>query len=198
MKAARGLEEAARRLRKLSDPETVRGVDPKRRPKSQARQEGGASGELAPEVDALRSLLESLEGGRFLDLGCGGGERAVAARDLGWDVTAVDESLELMPAEAGIDWVEADPRAFEAVGYECVCVAGLLHRLEPDGQRELLRRCAGTPTIVESREGDLDEGGFPHGSGVGFLVGRKSRAAAYDGSEILPVRLIFVSLGRRP
>lgn len=149
LKAARGLEEVARRLRKLAGPDAVRsGVKPA--DSVEAFEEERRVREVNVR-EAMRVMLGSLKHGKFLDMGCDDGELALIARDLGWDVTATDDSFTKMPAAVGVEWVQADARAFEVEGYECVCLAGLLYRLELSEQLDLLRRCAGTPTIIEAR-----------------------------------------------
>ena len=48
--------------------------------------------------------------GRLLDLGCGTGAHAVAFRDVGWDVTGVDASRDMLrrARSRGLDVVQAD------------------------------------------------------------------------------------------
>jgi SAM-dependent methyltransferase len=77
----------------------------------------------APE---LTGVLESLHAGRALDLACGAGRHARWLAAHGWDVTAVDlsiEPVETEPAE-GVHWVRADlerhefpiePRAWDLI-----------------------------------------------------------------------------------
>ena len=97
-------------------------------------------------------LLGTLTPGRLLDLGCGHGKFSLIANDLGWSVTAVDARTERMPRSEGIEWVEADVRSFlfDATEFSCICVLGLLYHLELQDQIDLLARCSGVPTIVDT------------------------------------------------
>lgn len=122
--------------------------------------------------DVFLGSLKELQTGRLLDLGCGKGGFALAARDLGWSVTAVDHSLEAMPSAPGIDWVHADVRKFGIGSYECIRLFGALYSLGLSEQLDLLQRCSGSPTIIEARsaskpgheergyEGRMVEGSF--------------------------------------
>ena len=51
---------------------------------------------------------------------------------------------------AGIRWIEGDVRTFDVSGYDCIALLGLLYHLGLADQRGLLRRCAGTPTILDT------------------------------------------------
>ncbi|MDN5698084.1 MAG: methyltransferase domain-containing protein, partial [Rubrobacter sp.] len=95
--------------------------------------------------------LKELEPGGLLDLGCGKGGFALAARNLGWSVTAVDYSLEAMPSAPGVDWVHADVRKFGIGSYECIRLFGALYSLGLSEQLDLLQRCSDSPTIIEAR-----------------------------------------------
>ena len=88
--------------------------------------------------------------GRLLDLGSGHGAFALIAQELGWQVTAVDARTERMPMTQGIDWRQGDARTFDVAGYDCIALLGLLYHLEYPDARDLLRRCAGTPTILDT------------------------------------------------
>ena len=101
-------------------------------------------------LEIFHSLLGTLRPGRLLDLGCGHGKFSVLARDLGWQVTGVDARTERIPAESGIEWIEHDARTFPIEGFDCVAVLGLFYHLEIDDQIDLLARCGGTPTILDT------------------------------------------------
>ncbi len=101
--------------------------------------------------DAFLGSLKELQTGGLLDLGCGKGGFALAARDLGWNITAVDHSLEAMPSAPGVDWVHADVRKFGIGRYECIRLFGALYSLGLSEQLDLLHRCSGSPTIIEAR-----------------------------------------------
>jgi len=113
--------------------------------------------QISPDLhrmDIFRSLLASLKPGRLLDLGCGVGNFSRMAREMGWEITAVDARVERFPSEAtpGIEWVESDARDFRfgPNDYDCVCVLGLLYHLELPAQLDLLRRCASTFTLLDT------------------------------------------------
>lgn len=106
-----------------------------------------------------------LASGRILDLGAGKGNFSLSAAELGWDVTAVDARTVRWPnAETETDpdvaeriravsWIQADVRSFpRAPGkYELICILGLLQHLELADQIALIRRCAGTLLLVDTR-----------------------------------------------
>lgn len=102
-------------------------------------------------LEIFRELLATMRPGHLLDLATGHGKFALLARDLGWEVTAVDARTDRMPGEPGIRWVRADVREFDiGEDYDCIAVLGLLYHLELPDQLDLLRRCAGTPTILDT------------------------------------------------
>ncbi|MDQ3654085.1 MAG: methyltransferase domain-containing protein, partial [Chloroflexota bacterium] len=115
----------------------------------------------------FRALVALLKPGRMLDLGAGKGNFSLSAAQLGWEVTAVDARTVRWPdseAEPGSDpdlvaltrsvrWIQADVREFP-IGkgeYDLICVLGLLHHLEVSDQIALLKRCSGTPTLLDTR-----------------------------------------------
>lgn len=113
--------------------------------------------------DVFLGSLKELRIGSLLDLGCGKGGFALAARNLGWSVTAVDHSLEAMPSAPGVDWVHADARKFGIESYECIRLFGALYSLGLAEQLDLLQRCSGSPTIIEARSSakpDHEERGY--------------------------------------
>jgi SAM-dependent methyltransferase len=113
----------------------------------------------------FRAFLSPLRPGRLLDLGAGKGNYSLAAAELGWQVTAVDARTVRWPrAKPGLNpslaamiesirWVQADIRDFPiaAGDYDLICVLGLLHHLEIPDQIALLRRCAGTLLLLDTR-----------------------------------------------
>lgn len=102
-------------------------------------------------LDIFRRLLSTLPTGHLLDLAAGHGKFSLLAHELGWKVTAVDARTKRFPMTPGIEWVESDVREFPVdERYTCISVLGLLYHLELDAQLDLLRRCAGTPTIVDT------------------------------------------------
>lgn len=103
-----------------------------------------------PEI--FRSLLRDKPPGRLLDLGAGHGRFSQRAQQLGWQVTAVDARDARFPNTEGIDWVRSDIRDFKFEGgdYDCICVLGLLYHLTLEDQLQLLSRCAGIFTIIDT------------------------------------------------
>lgn len=98
----------------------------------------------------FRDILRPLRPGRLLDLGTGHGAFATVAHELGWQVTAVDARTSRMPMTPGIDWVQSDVRAYDVSGFDCIALLGLLYHLEYADVVDLLRRCAGTVTILDT------------------------------------------------
>ena len=98
----------------------------------------------------FQDILAILPRGRMLDLGTGHGKFAVLAHRLGWHVTAVDARTQRMPDHEGIEWVQADIRGYPVDGYDCINLLSLFYHLEIDDQIDLLRRCSGTPTILDT------------------------------------------------
>jgi hypothetical protein len=109
---------------------------------------GGVGFEGRREV--LRELLALFPPGRLLDLACGDGTFAIAAHEMGWAVTAVDARTVRMPMTRGITWIEQDVRETDVEGYDVVLLLGLLYHLELPDQLDLLRRCSGTVTILDT------------------------------------------------
>jgi hypothetical protein len=137
--------------------------DPKpARPKIEWRydtERGGFEGREA----ILRELLSLFTPGRLLDLACGDGTFSIAAKDMGWEVTGVDARTVRMPMTPGIEWVQQDVRETEIVGYDVVLLMGLLYHMELDDQLDLLRRCSGTVTILDTHHSTAPthvEGGY--------------------------------------
>ena len=99
----------------------------------------------------------------MIDLACGNGVFSIAAQDMGWNVTAVDARTVRMPMTPGIEWVQQDVRETEVVGYDVVLLMGLLYHMELDDQLDLLRRCSGTVTILDTHHSTAPthlEGGY--------------------------------------
>jgi hypothetical protein len=111
----------------------------------------------------LRELLAVFPPGKLLDLACGNGMYSLAAHDMGWEVTAVDARTVRMPMTPGIDWVQQDIRETDVGGYDVILLMGLLYHLELDDQLDLLRRCSGAVTILDTHHSTSPthlEGGY--------------------------------------
>jgi SAM-dependent methyltransferase len=139
------LRRRLRRIRRLLRPVSARGS---RRSPAARRPSEDEIGERREAT--FRRLLGLLPPGRLLDLGAGHGRFSLIGQELGWEVTAVDARMVRMPMLPGIRWIEADVRTFEVAGYDCIAVLGVLYHLGLADQMELLRRCAGTPTILDT------------------------------------------------
>ena len=98
----------------------------------------------------LRELLALFPPGRLVDLACGNGRYAIAASEMGWDVTAVDARTVRMPMTPGITWVQQDVRETDVSGFDVVLLMGLLYHMELDDQLDLLRRCSHAVTILDT------------------------------------------------
>jgi hypothetical protein len=101
-------------------------------------------------LTTFRDILRPLRPGRLLDLGTGHGAFAQIGQELGWAVTAVDVRTERMPMTPGIEWRQGDVRSFDVAGYDCIALLGVLYHLEYADVHDLLARCAGTLTIVDT------------------------------------------------
>jgi hypothetical protein len=113
----------------------------------------------------FESILAPLAPGKLLDLGAGKGNFSLSAASLGWQVTAVDvrtvrwpevgpsSQAEMAALMDAITFVESDVREFN-IGrneYDLICILGLLHHLEVPDQINLIRKCAGTPLLIDTR-----------------------------------------------
>jgi hypothetical protein len=134
-----------------------RALRPRRRAAERSTATPGTSAPVTVSADGedrrlttFRDILRPLKPGRLLDLGTGHGSFALIASELGWTVTAVDARIERMPMSDGVDWRQADVRTFDVSGYDCIALLGLLYHLEFADVRNLLRRCAGTLTILDT------------------------------------------------
>jgi hypothetical protein len=133
-------------------------------------------------LDIFRRLLEPMTPGRLVDIGAGHGAFAALADELGWKVTAVDARTDRFPDSSTIEWVNADLRGFDVQGYDAICLLGVLYHLELDAQLDLLRRCAGTVTILDTHVTDRVE--VKMGAYEGWLFDeRQEEATASWGNE---------------
>lgn len=133
------------------------------RPSPSTRLPAMTTGDASIRLDIFRSILEPMKPGRLLDLGTGHGKFARIAHELGWEVTAVDARTERMPMTAGIEWVQSDVRSFEVRDFEVICLLGIFYHLELGDQLDLLRRCAGSTTILDTHfatRAEVEEKGY--------------------------------------
>jgi hypothetical protein len=113
----------------------------------------------------FESILAPLAPGKLLDLGAGKGNFSMSAASYGWEDTAVDVRTvrwpEIDPQTApemaalleSITFVQSDIREF-TIGrneYDLICILGLLHHLEVPDQVALIRKCTGTPLLIDTR-----------------------------------------------
>lgn len=105
---------------------------------------------VADREAIFRRHLATLRPGRLLDLATGHGKFAVIARNLGWEVTAMDVRDVRFPSVPGIRWVVGDVRTFDVSGYDVISNLGLLYHLELDDVISLIERCAPTPMILDT------------------------------------------------
>lgn len=110
------------------------------------------------------SILAPLTPGRLLDVGAGKGNVSLTAAGLGWQVTAVNaDTLRLPERDEAADpdlnvlldsitFVQADVRQLN-IGqdaYDLISITGL-HELDVPDQVALVRKCAGTPLLIDAR-----------------------------------------------
>ena len=72
------------------------------------------------------------------------------AADLGWQVTAIDARAERWPIDDRIAWVHKDVRKVDLSDQDVVACLGLFYHLTLTDQLALLKKCAGTPLIIDT------------------------------------------------
>jgi hypothetical protein len=107
-----------------------------------------ATGERRTEI--YQRLLDLFVPGRLIDLGAGHGTFSVLAAERGWQVTAVDARTERFPDDPRITWVQRDVRDADVTGQDLVVCLGLFYHLTLADQLDLLKRCAGTPLLIDT------------------------------------------------
>jgi hypothetical protein len=131
-------------------------------------------------VAVFRDLLGLFPPGRLLDLACGHGLFSIAAQEMGWQVTAVDARTERMPMTPGIEWIQHDVRGYDVRGFDVIALLGLLYHLELAEQLNLLRRCSGTVTILDTHDSKQPthlEGGYAGHTFIEVAEGTEERLA---------------------
>ena len=101
-------------------------------------------------LDIFRTILAPMTPGRLLDLAAGHGKFAMAAEELGWSVIAVDARRERFPQNDNITWVQSDVRDYEIGDHDVIVLLGILYHLELADQLDLLSRCSGSMTIIDT------------------------------------------------
>ena len=97
------------------------------------------------------TILSRFPPGHLIDLGAGHGIFSRIAVELGWRVTAVDARDERYPDDPHVRWVVSDVREFDDYGdADVVCCLGLWYHLTLDDQRQLARRVAPRPLIIDT------------------------------------------------
>lgn len=120
--------------------------------------------EIGRAQPAIHAILEDAPRGRLLDVGCGLGHNANAARDLGFDVVAIDSSKEAIErcwtefSGHGIEFLVADacdtglaPASAAGSGFDVILDSALYHAIPAaDRARYLkeMRRLAGASTVM--------------------------------------------------
>jgi SAM-dependent methyltransferase len=111
----------------------------------------------------IESILMPLTPGRLLDIGAGKGNISLTAARLGWHVTAVNadtlrwpegdatQESDLALSPDSITFVQADVRelSIDRSVYDLISISGL-HDLALPDQLALVRKCEGTPLLVDA------------------------------------------------
>ena len=103
-----------------------------------------------PRLKIFQQLLSFFPLGRLIDLGTAYGEFAITAADKGWDVVATDARKELWPDDSRIEWIQQDVRETSFDGYDLILCLGLFYHLTLQDQLNFLRKCSGTPLILDT------------------------------------------------
>ena len=105
-------------------------------------------GGAGASVEAVRRLTGSRSRAHVLDVGTGAADIPLRFAEIGWRATAVDVNADVLAVArravtkvAGVDIVEADARRlpFEDAAFDVAHCSLLLHHLEPDDARAMLR-----------------------------------------------------------
>ena len=107
-----------------------------------------ATGERRTEI--YQRMLEQFLPGRLADLGAGHGTFSILAADKGWQVTAIDARTERFPDDDRITWVHSDVREADLSGFDLIVCLGLFYHLTLSDQLDLLKRCSGTPLLIDT------------------------------------------------
>ncbi|HZI98697.1 MAG TPA: class I SAM-dependent methyltransferase [Actinomycetales bacterium] len=129
-----------------------------------------AIGVLPRRFELFDQMLRVFPPGHLADIGAGPGMFSFRAAQAGWKVTAIDARSDRFPAhKSGIEWVTGDVRKVPLGGYDVIACLGLFYHLTPEDQVSLLKRCAGTPIILDTH---VDSGESTHPLSERVKVGR--------------------------
>lgn len=115
------------------------------------------------KASSFRTLLAPFRAGRLLDINSEKRNFPITSAHLGWQVTALntrtpvdetdDDPPEIAALLESISWQNVDLGTFPISrdDFEMIVIHDLNHRHTLDQQLALLRRCAGTPVIVDAR-----------------------------------------------
>lgn len=127
------------------------------------------------KASSFRTLLAPFRAGRLLDINSEKRNFPTTSAHLGWQVTAlnsrtpVDDAADDPPEIAAlletIHWKHGDVAEFPIArgDFDMIVIHDLNHRHSLDQQLALVRRCAGTPVIVDARIASgrvIDAGGY--------------------------------------
>ena len=101
-------------------------------------------------TDIYQRMLEQFRPGKLADLGAGHGSFSILAADKGWEVTAIDARTERFPDDPRVTWVHSDVREVDLSGYDLIVCLGLFYHLTLADQLDLLKRCSGTPMLIDT------------------------------------------------
>ncbi len=115
------------------------------------------------KASSFRTLLAPFRAGRLLDINSEKRNFPITGAHLGWQVTALntrtltddsaDDPPEVAALLATITWQNGDVAEFPITrdAFDMIVIHDLNHRHTLDQQLSLVRRCAGTPLIVDAR-----------------------------------------------
>jgi Methyltransferase domain len=104
----------------------------------------------ARRFELFDCLLNLFRPARLVDLGTGHGRFAIRAAERGWDAVGVDARTTRFPTDPRVAWVEQDIREHDLSRYDLILCLGLFYHLGVPDQVDLLKRCSGTPLIIDT------------------------------------------------
>jgi hypothetical protein len=91
-------------------------------------------------------------------------------------VVGVDARSTRFPEDPRVTWVEQDIRQHDLSGYEVILCLGLFYHLGLLDQLELLKRCAGTPLIIDTHVANAE-------ASTGSVARSMCRATSAGGTQ---------------